>query len=326
MYRIFIVIIIIGIIYYFTMYMIFILIIIGVIYLLYISKIKPRLPAGAKSIKALRRNYIVNFVDNKEFLKFSDIAYIDYILSMKKPSEQMNYIVIQSIKYTLLKKYLYEKCYIKPLLLKEKQLIYTDAYGDLIDEDFIKEVKQFINRKKNLINEFVTENMPEYFVRLIINGFVGQSTKRNLIDPDYEAIDIENTVKYIITDILPKHKDNTNAKFYNNPYEYEHYIADCFASCGWQISTTKKSGDQGADVIAIKNHYHAVIQCKLYSSPVGNNAVQEVISAKGFYNANLAIVVTNNGFSKSARQLASVHQVHLLNDSGILEFDKHIAT
>ena len=76
---------------------------------------------------------------------------------------------------------------------------------------------------------------------------------------------------------------------------------------------TSRTGDQGADVIAEKNGKKIIVQCKLYSKPVGNKAVQEVFAAKQFYNGDLGIVITNNDYTKSARQLANSTNI-LTND------------
>lgn len=98
-----------------------------------------------------------------------------------------------------------------------------------------------------------------------------------------------------------------------DPYEYESLVGSALRNLGWNASVTSGSGDQGADVIAEYGNYKLVIQCKLYSQPVGNKAVQEVAAAKGFYNANIAAVVTNHSFTKSAKQLASSLDVYLVH-------------
>ena len=79
-----------------------------------------------------------------------------------------------------------------------------------------------------------------------------------------------------------------------------------------QLSTTATTGDQGVDLIARKDKSVIAIQCKYYSKPVGNKAVQEVIAGKGFYNCNKAVVISNNLFTKSAKQLADDSNVKLL--------------
>lgn len=91
---------------------------------------------------------------------------------------------------------------------------------------------------------------------------------------------------------------------------------------GWLGKSTPVTSDQGADVICDFGDIRAVIQCKLYEQPVGNAAVQEVIAARIFYDANVAAVVTNATFTKSAMQLADKAMVALLHDSQLREWAK----
>jgi HJR/Mrr/RecB family endonuclease len=70
------------------------------------------------------------------------------------------------------------------------------------------------------------------------------------------------------------------------------------------IHVISKSGDYGADITATNDEIKYVIQCKYYSSAVGIKAVQESYSAKDFYNAHVAVVATNNIFTKAATTLA----------------------
>ena len=106
--------------------------------------------------------------------------------------------------------------------------------------------------------------------------------------------------------------------------DYEKYCENIIAGCGWLVKTTPSTGDQGVDIIAEKNGIIAVLQCKYYSMPVGNAAVQEVVAGKAFYNGNIAFVVAKNGFTTSARELAAANGVHLLHHSELQEVFENI--
>ena len=69
-----------------------------------------------------------------------------------------------------------------------------------------------------------------------------------------------------------------------------------------------------------KEGFTYVVQCKLYNQPVGNKAVQEVTSAQAYYEAIGAVVITNNDYTKSARQLAESQNVWLLHGSLFAEW------
>lgn len=93
--------------------------------------------------------------------------------------------------------------------------------------------------------------------------------------------------------------------------EFEQYLKYIFEKLGYYVEMTKGSGDQGADLILISNNIKTVVQAKFYSSTVGNKAVQEVVSAIAYYNADNGMVVTNNYYTKSAIELAEANNILL---------------
>jgi len=106
------------------------------------------------------------------------------------------------------------------------------------------------------------------------------------------------------------------------PTEFEQWCAARLAQAGWKTRTVGASGDQGADVIAERSRLRAVIQCKLYRTPVGNKAVQEAFAAKRHYSADIAAVVTSSSFTPSARRLSATTGVLLLLHTEIDRFDE----
>ena len=97
-----------------------------------------------------------------------------------------------------------------------------------------------------------------------------------------------------------------------NGYDFEHKCAELLRRKGYHnVTVTKSSGDQGVDIIAYKGLNKYAIQCKYYSSPVGNKAIQEVYSGGDFYDCDKYIVMTNNTFTKSAKDLARKLNVEL---------------
>ena len=78
-----------------------------------------------------------------------------------------------------------------------------------------------------------------------------------------------------------------------------------------EIELTPASGDQGIDILATKKKIRYGIQCKYYSHPVGNKAVQEAYSGAAFYDCDVPVVMTNTGFTASATELADTIGVML---------------
>ncbi|CAI3933281.1 restriction endonuclease [Commensalibacter communis] len=185
------------------------------------------------------------------------------------------------------------------LYIKREQLIYYDDYGTVKNEKWIREIDTFINSR--IYPLLLKNDLEMYFTYL----------KDNII----ELINIAaNTKQEISPEVREQLAQSTD--FYHpsmNPFDYEVFCAKELRKVGWEATATQASGDQGADVIATKNGITLILQCKLYSKPVGNTAVQEINTAKTFYHANYAAVVSNASYTTSARQIASSTKTALLH-------------
>ncbi len=101
---------------------------------------------------------------------------------------------------------------------------------------------------------------------------------------------------------------------------FEHFCAETLSLNGFNnVQVTQGSGDQGIDIIAYKDDIKYGIQCKCYSSDIGNKAVQEVYAGKSYYNCDVGVVLTNRYFTKSAIELARKSRVHLWDRQKLLE-------
>lgn len=82
------------------------------------------------------------------------------------------------------------------------------------------------------------------------------------------------------------------------------------------------TNDYGTDLLAEKDDIKYAIQCKYYNSKVGIKAVQEIMGGKEYYNTHVAVVLTNNFFTKSAIKLAEGNNIILWNGK---KLDKMVA-
>lgn len=93
--------------------------------------------------------------------------------------------------------------------------------------------------------------------------------------------------------------------------EFEEFLKSHFTKKGYSVQLTSTTGDFGADLIMKKGKTVIVVQAKRYKKNVSISAVQEIFSAKAYYNADRAIVVTNSYFTSSAKKLAEKCNVDL---------------
>ena len=102
--------------------------------------------------------------------------------------------------------------------------------------------------------------------------------------------------------------------------EFETYLEMLFDHIGYKVYRTQLSGDFGADLVIENSDGSAVVQAKRYSKKVGVTAVQEVVTAKKYYECKRAYDVTNNYYTKPAKELAKVNKV-ILYDREWLEIN-----
>lgn len=97
-----------------------------------------------------------------------------------------------------------------------------------------------------------------------------------------------------------------------NGYQFEQFCADILRKNGFEnIELTQGSGDHGIDILAEKENVTYAIQCKCYSSNIGNAAVQQAYTGKGLYHKDIAVVITNRYFSTQAIEEARALGVKL---------------
>ena len=116
-------------------------------------------------------------------------------------------------------------------------------------------------------------------------------------------------------------------------HEFEYFCAELLKRCGFEeVKVTRGSGDQGVDILAVKEDIRYAIQCKNYSTPLSNKPIQEVYAGKTFYKCHVGVVMTNTTFTKSACELADSVGIILWDKerldkmmikTGMQEFTKH---
>lgn len=184
------------------------------------------------------------------------------------------------------------------VLSKKYKILYSkDDYGIIKKDKWYKEVKYFLDAVNLNINN---EDEFDDFIEILHN-----------------EINIYN-------DSIKSENDELEFDKNMSPNDYEYYCKDILTNQGIDARVTKQSGDQGVDVIVYNknNEVTVVIQCKLYSSAVGNKAVQEVYAAKQHFGAKFAMVVTNNTYTKSAIELSNTTGVKLLHHEDLKNFSE----
>jgi restriction system protein len=185
------------------------------------------------------------------------------------------------------------------LTRRRAQLVRPDAYG-----------KPRIEKWKKEVDYFVTHHI-EPSLTPIERSVLGR-----------ECAMIRNFIEARVEDETQARSASASFHDKMTPAEFELFCADELRQSGWDARVTMQSRDQGVDVVAERDGLRVVIQCKLYARPVGNKSVQEAAAARAHEQAGHAVVVTNNGYTGAAEQLAATNGVLLLHYSDLRNLDE----
>ena len=109
-------------------------------------------------------------------------------------------------------------------------------------------------------------------------------------------------------------------------HDFEYWCADLLRKNEFKnVEVTKGSGDQGVDVLAEKGGIKYAIQCKCYSSDLGNTPIQEVEAGRIFYGCHVGVVMTNRYFTKGAKELAEKTNTLLWDRDFLFSLSKNVA-
>ncbi|SFG59571.1 restriction endonuclease [Methylobacterium gossipiicola] len=179
------------------------------------------------------------------------------------------------------------------LALRRRQECFVDAYGNRIDDGWVREREYFAERTV----------LPALDAR----GY-GE-----------EGDALWDTILLTIERIAAAHPLPDESEAPEDGIAYERFCTARLRAAGWNARPTQASGDQGADIVAEHGGVRLVVQCKRYGKPVGNAAVQEVAAALRYWSGDRAVVVSNAGFTPAARKLAAATNVELLHHDDLAD-------
>lgn len=103
-------------------------------------------------------------------------------------------------------------------------------------------------------------------------------------------------------------------------HDFENWCADLLKRNGFEdVKVTPGSNDQGVDVLAEKGGIKYAVQCKCYSTDLGNTPVQEVNTGKMIYHCHVGAVMTNRYFTQGGKDAAAATGVLLWDRDKLIE-------
>lgn len=115
-----------------------------------------------------------------------------------------------------------------------------------------------------------------------------------------------------------------------NPNLFEAFVAALYYKQGFNVFLTPYTNDKGVDVVAMKNGENILFQAKQSSSIVGNDAIQEICTAKNYYESRFKEkfelrVISNGNYSSSAEVLARTNHILLIDRNQLNKFVSEVS-
>ncbi len=195
------------------------------------------------------------------------------------------------------------------LMRKHRQTVHPDAYGRPVVEDWYRELEYFVDRV--LAEEY---DPGDYGMQYL-------DSMHYWITRKHRDVAVTCVHDCVVEAMLQESTGGTAFDEGMSGADFEQFCAEELTKYGWTVRLVGKSGDQGGDLIAEREAHRVVVQCKKYSSPVGNAAVREALAARHFHEGTAACVVSNALYTKAAEQLAATSGVHLLHYSRLDQLD-----
>lgn len=302
----------------------------------YVQNVKPKTSTAAKidrnisvpSVPYKSKRFIIKglhlyFTDiAREIIHDKKISYIPLMREYKLSEQELNTVIdqiavagiIDAEKKVLMTSQelehfidIYEpdlfKCehavFDKEIFMCIGEIIYSDGVEKVYDSLPADEVIDYLNilEKMNLI---------EYNSRF--NQYKITSSYENFTEICKSIPASFSSSTYADADLAEQNTDFDNM----TGVEFEKFTAHILSQNNFiNIKITPASGDHGVDILAEKDNVTYAIQCKCYSSNIGNAAVQQAHTGKSLYHRDIAVVLTNQYFTQQAKDEAKELHVKL---------------
>ena len=174
-------------------------------------------------------------------------------------------------------------------------------------------VTNLVDKSDNIISGTINRGSKQYFIKYYCENGFSNVTPHNMIDYSDKYVKCCTNVEKIEINPGSYYFDNMDG------HAFEKFCGEVLKKNGFEeIAVTKGTGDQGIDIICYKDSVKYGIQCKCYTSDIGNKAVQEVYAGKTYYQCHVGVVLTNRAFTKSAIDLAEKNGIILWDRNKLL--------
>lgn len=104
-----------------------------------------------------------------------------------------------------------------------------------------------------------------------------------------------------------------------DPYAFEDFVKKVFEGLGYKVDVTKRSGDEGVDLVLNRSAERSVVQCKRYRGQVGQSEIRDFYGTVIHEKAKRGFFVTTGTFSLPSQVWAEGKNLVLVDGSDLLD-------
>lgn len=145
-------------------------------------------------------------------------------------------------------------------------------------------------------------------------------TVSNTINIENELIKLKHSKLNIQSSIQSSsiQKELINLDNMNNE-DFKNYINNLLTKLGYISTINKSINNKSADILAEKDNIKYAIHCINQIKPINYQIIHKINSAKIVFDCDLAIVITNNFFTKQAISQAKKLRVILIDRDSLID-------
>lgn len=175
-----------------------------------------------------------------------------------------------------------------------------------------------------LLTYIVIPYIFKVIVRIEIADFIFEKTKDSSfakIDHDNKLFEAAMALYKPKNDMYERAVMRTTWQYWLSltPVDFENAVGELFLDKGYEVWTTKASGDHGVDLFLERDGKKYVVQCKTYKKVLGPNVARDLYGTMMSEGANEAFLAAPSGFSAATIEFCKGKPIKLL---GIDELTK----
>lgn len=105
-----------------------------------------------------------------------------------------------------------------------------------------------------------------------------------------------------------------------SPETFEEFVAELFEALGYEVAVVGGTGDEGADLVVLRQDLRAIVQCKYRPrSVVGSPELQRFLGSIHHSRSRKGFFVTTGTFSLAAEKFARENPIELIDGPRLVE-------